>query len=294
MSLLNLFCNVDDFWQAFRPYWHGVMLAQARGQRVRTPRLSPSEIMTILIRFHQSHYRTFKAYYTEQVLTQLGAEFPDLVSYNRFVELIPTVIVPLLAYLQQCQGACTGISFVDATAIKVCHNKRITRNKVFAGLAKRGKTTMGWFYGFKLHLVVNDRGEVLACQLTPGNVDDRKPLPNMAQTLFGKLFGDKGYISQRLFEQLFSQGLELITPLRKNMKNQLLTLTDKLLLRKRSIIETINDQLKNISQIEHTRHRSVANFLVNLLCGLIAYCHQSKKPSLNLPDQQLQLLTRCS
>ena len=292
MSLLNLFCHVDDFWQAFRPYWHGIMLAQGAGQRVRTPRLSPSEIMTILIRFHQSHYRNFKAYYTEYVRTQLRSEFPDLVSYNRFVELTPTVIVPLLAYLQLCQGVCTGISFVDATAIKVCHNKRISRHKVFVGLAQRGKTTMGWFYGFKLHLVINDRGEILACQLTPGNVDDRKPLPQMAQTLFGKLFGDKGYISQPLFEQLFSQGLELITSVRKNMKNRLTALSDKLLLRKRSIIETINDQLKNISQIEHTRHRSVANFLVNLFCGLIAYCHQSKKPSLHLPGHQLQLLTQ--
>ncbi len=294
MSLLTLVCDVDDFWQAFQPYWHGVSLASGGKPRVRAPRLSPSEIMTILIRFHQSHYRTFKAYYTEYVMTQLPSEFPDLVSYNRFVELTPTVIIPLLAYLQQCQGGCSGVSFVDATAIKVCHNKRITRHKVFAGLAERGKTSMGWFYGFKLHLMVNDQGEVLAFQLTPGNVDDRKPLPDMAKTLFGKLFGDRGYISQQLFEKLFAQGLELITPLRKNMKNRLMSLTDKLILRKRAIIETINDQLKNISQIEHTRHRSVANFLVNLLCGLIAYCHQPKKPSLNWPGQQLKPLTPCS
>jgi len=258
MSLLTLFCNVDDFWQAFQPYWQGVMLASGVEHRFRAPRLSPSEIMTILIHFHQSHYRDFKAYYTEYVMTRLRSEFPELVSYNRFVELTPTVIIPLLAYLQQCQGTCSGISFVDATSIKVCHNKRIFRHKVFAGLAKRGKTTMGWFYGFKLHLIVNNQGELLACQLTPGNVDDRKPLPNMAKTLWGKLFGDKGYISQPLFEQLLSQGLELITSVRKNMKNRLLSLTDKLLLRKRSIIETINDQLKNISQIEHTLYRVVA------------------------------------
>lgn len=269
------------------------MLASGGERRVRVPRLSPSEIMTILIHFHQSYYRNFKAYYTEYVLTQLRSEFPALVSYNRFVELMPTVIIPLLAYLHQCQGTCSGVSFVDATSIKVCHNKRITRHKVFAGLAERGKTTMGWFYGFKLHLIVNDQGELLACQLTPGNVDDRKPLPDLAKTLWGKLFGDKGYISQALFEQLFSQGLELITSVRKNMKNRLLPLADKLLLRKRSIIETINDQLKNISQIEHTRHRSLANFLVNLFCGLIAYCHQPKKPSLNLSGQQIQLLTSC-
>ena len=205
-------------------------------------------------------------------------------------------MVPLLAYLQQRQGNCTGLSFVDATAIKVCHNKRIPRHKVFASSAARGKTSMGWFYGFKLHLSVNDRGEILACQLTPGLIpgseDDRKPLPYLAKTLFGKLFGDKGYISQPLFDQLLAQGLELITPRRKNMKQRPLPLEDQLLLRQRSIIETINDQLKNISQIEHTRHWSVANFLVNLLCGLIAYCHQRKKPSLHLSHSQLQLLAQ--
>jgi hypothetical protein len=292
MSLLKLFCNVDDFWQVFQARWLGVMLAPGAKPGVRSPGLSPSEIMTILIHFHQSHYRTFKAYYTEYVLIHCRSEFPALVSYNRFVELTPAVMVPLLAYLQQRQGNCTGIAFVDATTIKVCHNKRIPRHKVFAGIAARGKTSMGWFYGFKLHMSVNDRGEILACRLTPGNVDDRKPLPGMAKTLFGKLFGDKGYISQPLFDQLLAQGLELITPRRKNMKQRPLSLEDKLLLRKRSVIETINDQLKNISQIEHTRHRSVANFLVNLVCGLIAYCHQRKKPSLHLSDQQLQLLSQ--
>ena len=182
------------------------------------------------------------------------AEFPALVSYNRFVELTPSLLVPLLAYLQQRPGNCTGLSFVDATAIKVCHNKRIPRHQVFAGSAARGKTSMGWFFGFKLHLCVNDRGEILACQLTPGlipgNVDDRKPLPNLAKTWFGKLCGDKslprtgygGYISQPLFDQLLAQGLALITPRRKNMKQRPLPLADRLLLRKRSIIETSNDQ----------------------------------------------------
>ena len=149
---------------------------------------------------------------------------------------------------------------------------------------------MGWFYGFKLHLIVNERGELLTFRLTPGNVDDRHPVPRLVRELFGKLFGDKGYLSQSLFEMLFESGIELITNVRKNMNNRLMPLTDKLLLRKRAIIETINDQLKNISQIEHTRHRSVANFLVNLVAGLIAYCHQPKKPSLNLvPPSELAL-----
>ncbi len=291
MSLLELFCDVDDFWQGFVSQWHQQLLEQDTMKRVRQTQLSESEIMTIIIHFHQSGYRNFKSYYTKHVMEHLHSAFPDLVSYQRFVALMPRVGIPLLAYLQHCKGQCTGLSFVDATSIAVCHNKRISRHKVFDGFAERGKTTMGWFYGFKVHLVVNERGELLAFQLTAGNVDDRKPLLDMTKALFGKLFGDKGYISQKLFEQLFANNIQLITMVRKNMKNRLVLLEDKLLSRKRSIIETINDQLKNISQIEHSRHRSVNNFFVNLVAGLIAYCHQDKKPSLNLTPQQVRLLS---
>jgi len=153
----------------------------------------------------------------------------------------------------------------------------------FAGLAQRGKTSTGWFFGFKLHLVFNDQGALLNLMLTPGNVDDRKPVPRMVRKLFGKLFADKGYISKKLFEELLRTfNVQLVTGIRSNMKNMLMPLMDKLLLRKRTIVETIIDQLKNISQIEHSRHRSPINFLVNLICGLLAYCHQPKKPSLNL------------
>ncbi len=286
MSLLELFCHVDDFWKRFSPYWQAHSLEHRGNRHVRTPQLSMSEIMTIVIYFHQSHYRNFKAYYTRHISNQLNSEFPDLVSYNRFVELMPRVQLPLLAYFIHCRGKCRGISFVDSTPIRVCHNLRIPRHKVFSGLARRGKTSTGWFYGFKLHLIVNDQGQILSFNLTPGNVDDRKPVSIMTKGLFGKLFADKGYISQRLFDELFAHGLQLVTSVRKNMQNRLMPIADKLILRKRSIIETINDQLKNISQIEHSRHRSFDNFIVNLLSGLIAYCHQPKKPSLNL-DQAL-------
>ncbi len=149
---------------------------------------------------------------------------------------------------------------------------------------------MGWFFGFKLHLIVNDQGEFLAVFITPGNLDDRAPVTQMSQGLTGKLFGDKGYISQALFERLFQEGVELITTLRRNMKQRLLPLFDRLLLRKPSIIETNNDQLKNISQIEHTRHRSLKNFMVNLLSGLIAYTYQEKKPTLDRSEQDMALL----
>ena len=283
-SLLELFCDVDDFCQDFVPAWRKQLLSAGEMQRQRERSLSASEIMTILIHFHQSHYRNFKAYYIEYVLERLQKEFPGLVSYTRFVEFIPSVLLPLCVYLRKhCLGICTGISFIDSTSLAVCKNPRIHSHRVFSGLAERGKTSTGWFFGFKLHLIFNDRGELLNLMLTPGNVDDRKPLPKMVLKLFGKLFADKGYLSKKLFEELLlTCNVQLITGIRSNMKNKLIPLMDKLLLRKRAISETIIDQLKNISQIEHSRHRSPINFLVNLLCGLIAYCHQPKKPSLHL------------
>jgi hypothetical protein len=289
MSLLELFCSVDDFWQTEGHAWLRKQVTDGQRRRLRATRLSPSEIMTIAIHFHQSHYRHFKASYTEYVQGSLAQEFPHLVSYQRFVELLPTILVPLTAYLKTQQGHCTGISFVDATALAVCKNPRIPRHRVFAGLAKRGKTSVGWFFGFKLHLVVNDQGEIVEWCLTAGNVHDSKQLPKLARRLFGKLFGDKGYLAQALVEQLLtSYGVHLVTRLRKNMANILMPLRDKLLLRKRAIIETINDQLKNQSQIEHSRHRSPVNFLVNLIAGLCAYCLQPKKPALHF-DQRLML-----
>jgi len=170
------------------------------------------------------------------------------------VELMPNVLIACLYYLKSRRGKSTGMSFVDSTAIPVCHPKRISRNKVFKETGKLGKSSMGWFYGFKLHLIINDSGEILSCQITPGNVDDRKPLPFMASGLRGKMFGDKGYISKEIFNQLFSNGLQLITPLKSNMKKRslagrvsrpwqrpklkLVPMTDKLLLRQRSLIES--------------------------------------------------------
>ena len=290
MSLLALFCDVDDFCIKFEQYQEEHSIGWTRGKRGPKPAMSLSEIMTIIIHFHQSNYRNFKAYYSEHIMVHLKSEFPNLVSYNRFVELKSNALLPLSAYLCTRLALVTGIAFIDSTPLAVCHNRRIARHKVFDGLAARGKTSMGWFYGFKLHLIVNDRGELITFYLTPGNVDDRKPVPHMAKNLWGKLFGDKGYISQPMFDQLFEQGVQLITPIRKNMKNRLMPLIDKVLVRKRAIIETINDQLKNISQVAHTRHRSVDNFLVNLVAGLIAYIHQPKKPSLNLSREDSALL----
>jgi len=282
MSILELFCDVDDFWQDFGEEWERSLLTSGAKQRQRDREMAPSEIMTLLIHFHQSCYRTFKHYDTRYVQVALRREFPRLLSYTRMVDIMGDYLVPLTMYVQTKLGTCTGISFIDSTKLVVCHNARIARHRVFAGLAARGKTSTGWFYGFKLHLVVNDRGEVLAFCLTPGNVDDRTPVPKLAEHLNGKLIADKGYISQPLFEQLWcDRGVQLVTRWRKNMTNILMPLLDKILLRKRAMIESIYDQLKNISQIEHSRHRKPTHFLVNLIDGLIAYCLQPCKPSMS-------------
>jgi hypothetical protein len=290
MDILPTFCDIDDFCLLFEPLWRKRLLAAVPRQRQRATTLCLSEVMTIIVLFHSSGYRNFKTFYTQHVLQHLAGAFPRLVSYNRFVELMPSALVPLCSYLQTRKGACSGISFIDSTSLKVCHNRRIHSHKVFAGCARRGKTSVDWFFGFKLHLVVNDCGELLALRLTPGNTDDRRPVPEMVKGLFGKLFGDKGYISQPLFETLYDVQVQMVTKLKVKMKNRIVSVFDKLMLRKRAIIESIMDQLKNISQIEHSRHRSVANCFVNLLAGLIAYTWREKKPSLNIRvKEQLQL-----
>jgi hypothetical protein len=289
VDILPIFCDIDDFCLLFEPLWQARLLETR--QRNRPSSLCLSEVMTIITLFHASGYRHFKAYYTEHVMKHYAGAFPRLVSYNRFVELMPSALVPLCGYLRTRKGKCSGISFIDSTALKVCHNRRIHSHKVFAGCARRGKTSVDWFFGFKLHLVINDCGELLSLRLTPGNTDDRRPVPKLVKGLFGKLFGDKGYVSQPLFEALYDEGVQLVTKLKRGMHNRLLPLLDKIMLRKRAIIESVNDQLKNISQIEHSRHRSVANCFVNLLGGLIAYTWREKKPSLNIRlKERLQLV----
>jgi transposase len=291
MSLLALFCHVDTFCHAFLPHWNQELRAYGQRTRQRSGQLAMSEIITIVLHFHQMRFRDFKTYYLAYVLGHLRREFPHAVSYQRFVALMPTTLGPLCAYLQSCLGQCTGISFVDSTALSVCHNRRIGQHRVFRDLAQRGKTSLGWFYGFKLHVVINHHGELLACQLTPGNTDDRRPVPRLAQRLWGRLFADKGYLSQPLTQELLrTRHLRLVTHVKRNMTNRLLLLHDKVLLRRRAIMETVFDQLKHLMQIEHTRHRSPANFAVNLLAGLIVYCHQDKKPSI-YRNGRLQLTT---
>lgn len=287
MKLTQLFCDVDDFCQTFIPEWKKGQLTHGKKKHNRPHRMTFSEIITLIVSYHQSGYRTFKWFYQKHVQKYWRTAFSGLLSYNRFVEIMPEILVPLTAFLKSRCGTTHGIAFIDSTPLAVCKNIRIPRHKTFADEAGRGKSSTGWFYGFKLHLVVNDQGDILSFCLTPGNVDDRKPVPKLVKTLFGKLFGDRGYISKKLVQELDNQNVTLITTLKKNMKPQHLDTFDKLMLRKRSIIETINDQLKNIFDIEHSRHRSLSNYLLNIIACLVAYSYQEKKPALNLRQDEL-------
>ncbi len=289
-KLVEIYCDVDDFCQRFLPEWEKQLLASGMRKRRRAGRMQASEIMTIIILFHQSNHRDFKNYYKGFITHFYADAFPELLSYTRFLEVMPSMVVPLCSYFAYLKGKPTGIAFVDSTSLKVCHNLRIPRHRVFDGIAKRGRGTMGWFYGFKLHLIINHQGDILAVKITPANTDDRKPVADMCQSVVGKLYGDKGYISHALAEELFEQGVEFVTNVRKNMKARAYSLWDRAMLSRRFIIETINDQLKNISQIEHSRHRSVHGFMLNLIAGLIAYCLRENKPALNLTESESSLL----
>ena len=291
-QLLPIFCDVDDFCNEYEAYCCNHLLMD-RDQIIPKTSMALSEIMTIAIYFHLSHYRTFKWYYNDYVSTRLRDCFPRLVSYNRFVEIMQSAVVPLTLYLMKYRfGNSNGINFVDSTKLVVSANTRIHSHKVFKDIAQRGKSSTGWFYGFKLHIAINDRGEILSFCLTSGNVDDRdwKVMERLTREMFGKLFADKGYISPKLFEKLWERDIQLVTKVRKNMQNKLMEFTDKILLRKRAVIESVNDFLKNICQIEHSRHRSVTNFLVNTISGLIAYSFLPKLPSLHFSQDIYALL----
>jgi hypothetical protein len=298
-KVTEIYCLADDFCKLFDSQMKKYMFSDEKDARKRKyhrePTMKEAEVMTIMILFHASGYRCLKHYYVHHVSINLRHLFPEVVSYNRFVELEKNIALPLTIFIKKVLlGKCTGISIVDSTPLRVCRNQRIQMHKVFKGIAARGKCSMGWFFGFKLHLICNEKGELLNFMFTPGDVDDRKPLEYrpFIKFIYGKLVGDKGYISQSLFERLFVDGIQLITRLKSNMKGALMSVSDRVLLRKRALIETINDELKNIAQIEHSRHRSFENFLVNLLSGIAAYCFFPKKPAIyvhKVPDNQLSL-----
>ncbi len=284
--ITQLFCHVDDFCQQFEPEWEKILIPP-KGGRKKVRSLSLAEVITIITLFHFSGYRTFKHYYQRQVLIYWKAYFPGLPSYSWFVRMAQSAVFPMFVYLHANLGKPTGMGYIDSTVLTVCHIARASSHKVFKKMARKGKTTTGWFFGFKLHVVINHKAEITGFMLTSGNTDDRRPVRELTKELFGQLFADRGYVGKQLFRDLFERGLQLIAKSRKNMKLCLINLVDKALLRQRSLIESVFNRLKMVFQIEHHRHRSGWNFLTNLFGGLIAYCIDPRKPSFNPKSSSL-------
>ena len=272
-QLILIFCEIDDFCKELDQYsQHYLLSGPAQAPRGPSCSLTISEIMTILVMFQMSGFRNFKWFYQGFLHVYWHAYFPKLPSYPRFITLMSRAIFPLILFMQLKSGKRTGIYYIDSSCLPVSHLKRSKRHQVFNGIAQYGRTSVGWFFGLKLHLVVNDKGELIAFKVTQGHRNDGKAAPSLSQSLQGLAFGDKGYISKKLVDSLFQQGLKLITRYRKNMKNQSpLNAVEKQLLNQRGLIETVINHLKHHYQVWHTRHRSIINAMTHLVSALTAY-----------------------
>ncbi len=290
-QLIGIFYLVDEFCLQAQSYvsshWVGSKSQSSSHSPTRIPELSASEMMTILIYYNYSGYKNFQYYYQRLVSTDLLPYFPKLCSYNRFLELIERVSLPMyvLAKLLCAKSQKTGTYFIDSKKIVVSDNRRIHSHKVFKDLAKRGKGSMGWFFGFKLHLVINQLGEVMSFEITAANKADNNHnlLKKLLNNLEGSCFGDKGYLT-KLWQQLYENGLKLITKVKKNMKNQLITLKEKYTLRKRAVIESVNDILTSVFDLEHARHRKPINAFTHMSATIVAYHLYTEKPRIFVPN----------
>ena len=281
IDITALYCCLDDSCKLYEE-WEGHRLIPSETTRQRPGKLSRSEMLFIIVLFHLSPYKHFKAFYQRGIGREYRDCFGEIPHYDRFISLMPRLFAPLMVLLHSRSGEQTGVYFADSTKLAVCNNHRIHRHKVFDQLAARGKTSMGWFYGLKLHFVINHKGQIMALKITPGNIADNAALEGITQHLTGKLYADKGYIGHNLFKTLWQRGLHLITGIRRNMKNYLMPMADKIMLRKRFIIETVLDTLKSEMGLEHSRHRSVVNAMVHVLSCLVAYAFRPGKPSISL------------
>jgi hypothetical protein len=276
MDLTTIFYHADNFCKQFDKWLVSRLLILPTPEDKVRNTLTESEIMSVIIYYAacSQEYKHFKAFYAAKE-GELKAAFPYLVSYERMIELKESVELRMVVFLTSLFSECTGISFIDSTKIEACRPKRANRHKTLKGLARWGKTSDGWFYGFKLHAVVNHLREIVGVCITPGNVADNNEhiIRKMANNVFGKMFGDKGYIlNQELWTEIYYQGVKFITNIRINMRQKLMIMEEKMILRKRaSIVETLFSTLKDRMSLQYTRVRSVYGFVCNVISMLIAY-----------------------
>ncbi|QES95685.1 IS982 family transposase [Orientia tsutsugamushi] len=276
--IVTVYYLIDNFCKIYQE-WERKKLTPSSNQRNRDGKLSLAELLTITIYFYLSPCKDFKNYYL-YYLRYKYKEYFCLPSYSRIIQLLPRMLLPLAVLMHYLKGDETGIYYIDSTKLAICHNKRTSSNRVFNRFSKIGKSSYGWFLGFKLHLIINNKGEIMSVKITKGNKSDLSIASVISEGLSGKLFGDKAYISKELFHQLFSNGLRLFTNLRKDMKTYLLDIDDKCLLNKRSLIESVFNVLKKHMHLEHTRHRSPLNFFVHIIASLTSYSISKLNPYL--------------
>jgi hypothetical protein len=265
-----LYYFVDNFCKCYNAWVRRKLIPGLR-QRCRDSEMSLSELLTVVLSFYLSPCKDFKNYYLYYLSSKHKGCFSKLLSYSRIVQLLPRLMLPLTVMLHCLRGEETGVYYVDSTKIQICHNKRTSSNRVFKGICAVGKSSYGWFMGYKLHIIINNKGEIMGIKITKGNKSDISVLSALAQGLKGKIYGDKGYISKEVWNELFTKGLQLFTSLKRTMKNYLMNMGDKINLRKRSLIESVFNVLKNRMNLEHTRHRSPTNFLVHIISCIISY-----------------------
>ena len=281
MELTTIFYHTDEFCKLFEKEFNTKILSKGNNKRNRACLLTLSEVMTIAIYYQISGYKTFKMYYKKSVKIASAFKLP---SYNRFLELQQLAIMPLAIFAKlQSSGAYDGVSFIDSFPLKISHQKRISSHKTFKQIAARGKTSVGWFYGFKLHVVINGKGEILDFAITSENVADNNPeiIEKITGKIYGKIYGDKGYlVNADLFEKLYSKRVLIVTKIKQNMKNKLMDIWNKIMLRKRGVIESVGAVLKEDYNIEHSRYRTPITLFINVFTTLIAYSFRQNKPSI--------------
>lgn len=269
-QLTVIFCQIDDFCKELEQYMSHKLLSAATNKRGPSCALAVSEIMALMVGFQAMRFRNFKAFY-QFAQKHWIKHFPGLPSYQRMVELIKMALLPLTIFNQVYSGKKTGIYYIDSTCLPVCHLKRQRYHKTFESIAEFGRTSVGWFFGLKLHLVINDRGQLIAFKVTRGSRNDGQEAAPLLKNLEGLAFGDKGYLGKKICEELLTAGLKLITRKRKNMKQESITQYQQQLLNQRGLIETVINHLKHHYQVWHTRHRSIVNAMTHLVAALAAY-----------------------
>lgn len=284
MNTVNVALLLETIGKVLNSSDKSIQEVPRRGHRRRI--MSDTQVLATMVLFHYADSRNFKTFYLNRLQKEYGYYFPNTLSYSRFIERKCALVEQFKVILDKLKRKCTKVSYVDSTALQSCKLPRSYQHKTLCPIAKAGRTSVGWFYGQKLHLIINHLGEIISYEVTPGNVNDREPVKKkeVYAVLEGKLYGDCGYISQALTKCLKDSGIDLITKRAKIQKPLDLSPEDQYLLRRRTVIESVFNQLKNKFRIDHTQHRSVKGFLTNLYAGLIAYQLYDKKSKVKIPS----------